>query len=313
MIGMRLVKFYDDIMYDVDPTDKSEQEIAAEQAIWIPEAQHTIKRNNDSWIWNGTEFEEPTEEYLAEKERRNQKRQANYELETKRHYLALGQFLVKFEHLIESVQQLAERILMFNGLNLQLAQMFTVELTANELAEQLVKIVHRTTVLSVNPETKDLTLQIIDLLKKVIEERNEIIHGKLYVGFSSEDEESFKAFSGYRHKVKREENKFLNISYTVDDINRLIIRCNVLQDCFFNLLIMITQINTPAMNDFLPSSPEGVRKAIVISLTQQGFWKQPNDQRENDVKSLLPKLQKFIDAYSGEGKMFRQEWKPFTI
>lgn len=312
MNGMRLVKFYDDIMYDVDPTGKSEEEVAAEQAIWIPENQHTIKRNNDSWIWNGTAFEEPTEEYLIEKEKRKQERQAKYELETKRHYLALGQFVVKFEHLMENIETLAERLLVENGLSHDFSIVFTKNNGASGLIDLTERIIHRTPLLGIYPDTQDLFLQVLALVKKVNEERNDIIHGRLYVGYVSDDEISFSSFSGYRYKIDPAENVMKTFSYTVEDINCLTMRCLAFEDCFSNLAHILLHLRNPAFLG-IPEFIESSQKAIAVSLTKKDFWKQPNLQRENTAKSLLPKLQKFIDAYPDEGKMFRQEWKPFTI
>ncbi|MBD1211093.1 MAG: hypothetical protein H9535_21885 [Ignavibacteria bacterium] len=315
MDGLRLVKFLDDIMYDVDSTGKTKDDIEAEKAIWIPEEQHNIKRNNDSWVWNGLTFEAPTQEYLAEQERLKQERQTKYELETKRHYLALGQFLVRFEHTMMLAQQLAEYLLSANGLNFELSKMFirSNEVTAGKLCELLQKIINRTDVLNTYLETKDLILICLKLLQLVINERNDIIHGKLFVGYVNGDDESFSSFRGYRDKISTTGHERKSFLYSVEDIERLIMRCKAMEDCFRNFHFL-GMTGWDAGKETIVGGPiQSVRKAIAIALSQKDFWKQPNSQRENEAKSILPELQKYIDAYPQEGQMFRLDWKPLTL
>lgn len=315
MGNMRLVKFSDDIMYDVDPTGKTDEEIEAEKAIWISEEQHNIKRSNDSWIWNGTAFEEPTEEYLTEKEKRRQERQAKYELQTRRQYLALGQFVVRFEHTMTAVQRLTKYILSTNGLNPELSKMFVSgnDMTAGRLLDLLEKIIHRTVVPNIYPETKELILQCLKLLQYVVDERNDIIHGKLFVGYVNGDDGSFSSFHGYRDKVSTFGHEVKSFNYSVEDIERLILRCKAMEDCFRNFEFL-GMTGWDAAQETIAGVPiQSVRKAIAITLSQKDFWKQPNRQRENTAKSILPKLQKYIDAFPHDGKMFRLDWNPCTL
>lgn len=179
-------------------------------------------------------------------------------------YHAIGEFVVEFEHICFAVQTSSKFILQKNGLNNQnIAQLFPYKETAGYLKEKFKDLICLSGFF--DEEELGLIKNILERFQKLIEKRNEIIHGTWFIGSNHSEINNY--VTAERLKIHKYKGAFITKAFThkLDDFRKLTEEARILSSIF--LIISIPLIvdnkslsikNLLDINDGLISLKEGI-------------------------------------------------------
>lgn len=161
-------------------------------------------------------------------------------------YLAIGKFLVKFEHMIEAMKY-RFKFLFSMTKNIEL---LIKPLSARQMISVLKDLI----------ETKEITVEEKELFKKLLKDleklntkRNLLVHSTWYIGWKSKDEDLNKEiFKG------RSREEFIDMTLT--EIENLIVKCEEFHSLFWSLWSIDPEPisnNVPKFNEMWNRSENG--------------------------------------------------------
>lgn len=147
-------------------------------------------------------------------------RQQKYRKQTNDLYTAVGEFVVKFEHVCRAFRDGITWILESEGLKDQsVGNIIVVGLTAKPLIDRFASLVAHTQ--DLNSRAQEIVGEILTRARKLIQERNDVIHATWFIGWASPTQTEFSTASGY--KLVRRGNLVApeNLTIRVEDLERL--------------------------------------------------------------------------------------------
>lgn len=159
-----------------------------------------------------------------------------HKVQTEALYAGLGAFVAAFEMIVHCMRTRLMFTLTRTGLDQQLITPAFAELTATPLLS-----VYQTTIstaikksLSHDEQEKkagqEILINVCNRIRKMIERRNEIVHGTWFIGWASADQMDFGEADGFKPKNKKDGIKHEDISCTRADFDDLVDQCNQLAD-----------------------------------------------------------------------------------
>ena len=140
-------------------------------------------------------------------------------------YRAIGQFAVKFEHVVLSLLTGIRFLLHRGGLvSPNLANVMLAGLTAEQLKSILQAMIPEFVVLDQRDER--IVKEIFKKVVNIIEKRNDIIHRSWLVGWPGVKQTEFSKVHGSKFKRGKKGIEFKPVSYTVMDFDSLSAECD---------------------------------------------------------------------------------------
>lgn len=156
-----------------------------------------------------------------------EERRERFLAETRESYALLGEFVVKFEHLMTEIRQTLAMRIGHGARGQNQIQSLTAELGAAQLLNAYRSFIHALDGLHdfAAPAAAELRRRGI----RLVETRNDLIHGTHYVGWASEDEDDFTAPAAFKLKQTSEGARNREIDISHEALRRALAECADLQ------------------------------------------------------------------------------------
>lgn len=153
---------------------------------------------------------------------KTEERKQKLDRQTNELYASLGQFTVKFEHVCFAIENCIVAILGHEGLHSQkVARILLAGITADPLRALFQSLYAEINKDQATDEVK-IIKDILARFQKLTQDRNNIVHGKWFIGWASEQDTDFSKANGI--KLDKNSSGFnpKNFPYTLDDFNNFI-------------------------------------------------------------------------------------------
>jgi hypothetical protein len=153
-------------------------------------------------------------------------RKEKYETQVGEIYRAIGKYCVSFEHVTHAMQFGITFLLHKGGLaNQRLAQIMLAELTAYPLKSILQAIIGELAASS--PDNQKICDKIFSRVGKLIEQRNDIMHSTLFVGWAGEQDTDFSQAGGSKPSRGKSGAGTKSSTYTAQDFDNFAKECQL--------------------------------------------------------------------------------------
>lgn len=171
---------------------------------------------------------------MSEAERQEKLRKQTDEL-----YLAIGKFVVKFEHVCRALRDGIMWMLYEKGLaDQRIADLMVVGLPATPLTDRFISLVAHTQQLS--PGAQAIVNEIVGRVRELNKKRNEVIHGTWFIGWASTVQTDFSTASGFKIVKKQNVVQHKPLEMRVEDFERLTEEAEALDQLIFRLWSCLT-------------------------------------------------------------------------
>lgn len=167
----------------------------------------------------------------------------------------IGEFTVKFEEVCFSIQNCIFFLLEKEGLKKQsISQILTSGLTAKPLIDLFVSLVYETEK-PISESKKIIIDNSAKRFRKLIEDRNMIIHNNWFIGYGNNQTTDYSRAIGFKYDKNSKGSNFKSVKYTANDFKKLSENCEEL----INIFIWINHafFCFPGLMHVFQISPEG--------------------------------------------------------
>jgi hypothetical protein len=183
-------------------------------------------------------------------------RAALYDQQTTALYAGLGRFVATFELLVDTMR--TRLLLLWNGDSIyqqRLIRPVLSELTAYPIVGVFSATMAEAIKLYVKDEAdKKLASNILGnistRLQKMVEIRNEMVHGTWLIGFASEQQTDFSEAKGFKPKNTKNGVEHRDITKTKADFDLLVDDCRMLT-ALVNRIVGVVQMERPVASNFV--------------------------------------------------------------
>ena len=166
-------------------------------------------------------------------------RQEKLRQQTDEQYLAIGKFVVKFEHICRELRDGIMWMLYEKGLaDQRIADLMVEGLTAAPLTDRFVSLVAHTQQLS--PGAEVIVKEILARVRDLIPKRNEVIHGTWFIGWGSTTQTDFSTASLEKICKKKNVARRKRLDMRVEDLELLTEEAEALEQLVFRLWVCLT-------------------------------------------------------------------------